>query len=38
MQAPHAHVNNTKGKRNKFGQDKLHLKTYKPSRQSILNR
>ena len=38
MAAPHAHVDNTKGARNKFGQDRNHLKTYKISRKSIFNR
>ena len=38
MQAPRAHVNNTKGNKNKFGQDKSHLRTYKISRKSIFDR
>lgn len=38
MKAPHAHIDNTRGDRNRFGQDKSHLKTYRPSRKSIHNR
>lgn len=38
MQAPRAHVNNSKGDKNKFGQDKSHLRTYKISRKSIFDR
>lgn len=38
MKPPHAHINNVTAARNKFGQDKAHLKNYAPIRKSILNR
>ena len=38
MAAPHAHIDNTRGSRNKFGQDKAHFRIYRPSRQSIHTR
>jgi len=38
MKPPHAHIDNIKGGKILFGQDKLHLKTYKPIRRSIHNR
>ena len=28
MEAPHAHIDNVIGNKDKFGQDKQHLKTY----------
>ena len=38
MQPPRAHVNQSRGSKNSFGQDKQHFKTYKRSRKSIYNR
>lgn len=38
MQAPHAHIDNTRGSKNKFGQDKQHLKTYRIGKRSIHTR
>ncbi len=38
MMAPHAHISNTKGHRDRFGQDKSHFRIYKQPRKSILNR
>lgn len=38
MAAPHAHIDNTRGSRNKFGQDKAHFRIYRPSRHSIHTR
>lgn len=38
MRAPHAHIDNTIGNRNRFGQDKGHFRIYKQPRKSILNR
>ena len=37
-EAPHAHINWIRGQRNKFGQSRKHLKTYKTSKKSIHTR
>lgn len=38
MKAPHAHIDNTKGARTQFGQDRQHLKTYRIGKRSIHTR
>lgn len=38
MMAPHAHIDNTRGNRDRFGQDKGHFRIYKQKKKSVLNR